>query len=172
MQYHVVQLLFAEQTLFVLWFDGETSGVLTDQNRLLFAQTVNPLINYADSNSLVLNTNSVTHFGNVDFNEALFWLDHPSPDVNCEYFLGVWNTLSDVLNSCDNSGHFLQQHENENGIHLYNKLFWGANLPGYTPTGKIDIPDWRFEDLCFLQSTLQTGCNELLNVIHQGRELV
>lgn len=171
MQYEIVQIIYANDVVFFLWFEEENPGVLSLQQRLVFSRAIAPLVNFADSNNLPLNSDSVSHFGHVDFTELLAWLDRPTPNINCEYFIDSWNMLSDILGSCDNSGVFLAQNQNDDNTHLYNKLFWGANFPGYTPSGKINIPDWSFEDLCLLQSLLRTACDELAEVIQQGQEL-
>lgn len=171
MQYEIVQIIYANDEVFLLWFEEENTGVLSLQKRLAFSRTLASLVNFADANKLPLNSDSISHFGRVDFTELLTWLDRPSPDINCEYFIDCWNMLSDILGSCDNRGLFLAQNQNDDSARLYNTLFWGANLPGYTPSGKINIPDWSFEDLCLLQSLLHTACDELADVIQQGQEL-
>lgn len=170
MLYEIVQIIYANDRLFLLWFDDENTGVLTLQQHLVFSRSIAPLIYFSDNNDILLNRDSISHFAYVDFSELLSWLDNPTPDINCAYFVDSWNMLSDILESCATSGVFCSQSQNEDSRGLYNKLFWGANLPGYTPSGKINIPDWHFEDLCLLQSLLRAACHELAEVIRQGQE--
>ncbi len=40
---------------------------------------------------------------------------------------------------------------------IYQKVFWGNNLPAVTPAGKGFDPTWSEEDLIGIKAVLETG---------------
>ena len=171
MKYYICQIILNGNRLFVLWYENEINGVKTESNQLIYANNIPELLQYSEIKSLLVDINSITQYECLDFSNVEIWLNKPEAHINCEYFLNIWNILIDVISSKKSNSLFLDLAEDEKGIHIYNELFWGANLPGYTPPGKIHIPDWRLEDISKLQTILINGHEELTDIILSGREV-
>ena len=141
------------------------------QGQLVYSYTIATLLHYAELNNLTIDPSSINQYEVFDFSDLENWLNRPNASINCEYFLNLWNILVDTIASQNAPSYFLDIAEDENGIFIYNKLFWGANLPDYTPPGKIHIPDWQAEDISSLQTLFKIGLEELQEIIQNGLEL-
>jgi hypothetical protein len=169
--HYICQLLLNDDTFFVLWHANENNGVTMEKGQLVYARSIPPLLHYSESRNLTIDSNSITEYEYFDFNDIENWLHRPKASINCEYFLNLWNILVDTIASQHNPSLFLDLAEDENGIFIYNKLFWGANLPDYTPPGKIHIPDWQAEDIASMQTLFKIGLKELRDIIQNGMEM-
>lgn len=171
MTYYICQLLLNDDAFFVLWYGNEINGVKMEEGQLVYALSIPPLLHYGELKNLGIDSNSITQYELFDFNDIENWLNRPNASIRCEYFLNLWNILVDTIASQNNHSLFLDLAEDENGISIYNKLFWGANLPDYTPPGKVHIPDWQPEDISSLQNLFKIGLKELSDIIQNGIEM-
>ena len=171
MKYYVCQIIFNGNSLLVLWYENEINGVKIENGQLVYANSIAGLLQYGKIKSLPVDTDSITQYERLDFSHIEIWLNKPDAHINCEYFLNIWNILVDTISSRGSDSLFLGLAEDEKGIHIYNNLFWGANLPDYTPPGKVHIPDWQLEDISKLQTILINGHEELSDIIQAGLEL-
>jgi hypothetical protein len=74
-----------------------------------------------------------------DLDWVAAWVDKPTKRVDCVRALLAWNLFDDVAASipaAEFGGKSAQS------ASIYQKLFWGNNLPSMTPTGKRYIPKW------------------------------
>ncbi|MBL4606263.1 MAG: hypothetical protein JKY01_00315 [Pseudomonadales bacterium] len=171
MKYYICQLIFKKDAVFILQYEDETNGVKMEDSQLVYVYNIPPLLQYGELKNLLIDSNSITQYEDLDFNELESWLEKPHATISCEYFLNLWNILIDTLASQNDPSLFLDLAEDEDGILIYNKLFWGANLPEYTPPGKIHISDWQLADISNLQAIFKSGLEELKVVILNGLEL-
>jgi hypothetical protein len=87
-----------------------------------------------------------------DFDSLARWCEQPSAEtIDCSEFLNAWNMLGDAgtLPTRDL------------GKRVYDKLFWGNNLPAVTPPGETYIPEWSLEEVRKLQSILRSPIDRL-----------
>jgi len=169
--YYICQLLLNDDAFFVLWYGNESNGVKMEKGQLVYAHSIPPLLHYGELKNLGVDSSSIAQHDFFDFNEIEGWLNRPKASINCEYFLNLWNILVDTIASQNNPSLFLDLAEGENGVFIYNQLFWGANLPDYTPPGKVHIPDWKAEDISSLQTLFKVGLKELKDIIQNGIEM-
>ena len=78
-----------------------------------------------------------------------------SLDIECQTFSDAWNLFTDVAASV---GELFDVHHPESN-RLYDKLFWGCNLPSVTPAGKWYSPIWSAEELTQLHALMSVGLN-------------
>jgi hypothetical protein len=169
--HYICQLLLNDDAFFILWYGNGSNGVKIEKGQLVYARSIPPLLRYGESKNLSIDSNSVTQYEYYDLNDIENWLRRPKASINCEYFLNVWNILVDTITSQANPSTFLDLAEDEGGIFIYNKLFWGANLPDYTLPGKIHIPDWQPGDISSMQILFKIGLEELRGIIQNGIEM-
>ena len=73
--------------------------------------------------------------------------------IDCAEFLAAWNLFEDIshsLKSTFDPDHALTQK-------IYDKLFYGNNLPVITPEGKFYIPLWTGRELVIIHHVMKTG---------------
>jgi len=89
-----------------------------------------------------------------DLDWVASWVDEPTKRVDCVRALLAWNLFDDVAASVTAAGFGVK---NERSKSIYEKLFWGNNLPSMTPAGKKYIPKWSREEIGSLADVLKTG---------------
>lgn len=74
--------------------------------------------------------------------------------VDCETFLNAWNLFSDLATTVQGrTAHTDGQREGR----IYDKLFWGNNLPALTPPGKHYEPIWSKSEVGKMRNVLKKG---------------
>ncbi|MEO5877731.1 MAG: hypothetical protein ABIS86_09110 [Streptosporangiaceae bacterium] len=149
----------------LVWFceDAEPDGVIVNDGRLVSHADLDGLYDYARVTGLRLVDD--TELSWVDLDAIAFWTvvgDEVEPD--CVELLNAWNLFSDAAHSL---GVPLQVRSAALD-QVYDKVFWGNNLPMMTPVGESFEPTWSDAELLMLRETMNRG----LDVIRQGLRAV
>lgn len=88
-----------------------------------------------------------------DFVPLVDWLRNPLPEtVNCHVFNMAWNLLNDI---CETIPWLTEPFRKYPYDVVYDKLFWGLNLPAVTPEGKHWTPVWRHSQVTLLRRVMR-----------------
>ena len=80
------------------------------------------------------------------------WLENPEGSaIDCKLVLEAWNLFDDVASSIE-----FEWISQEADV-VYDKLFWGNNLPAVTPPGKRYDPIWSDDEVETLRKILGDG---------------
>ena len=82
--------------------------------------------------------------------------------VDCNVVLGLWNIFLDLHNTVGKS--FVGDREEFDKI--YEKLFYGNNLPTINPTGEKYIPSFSEDEIALIKKLLKGGINMLWKTVH------
>ena len=87
-----------------------------------------------------------------DLDSAVRWLD-AGAEPDCGLLLAIWNLAGDVARGVN------QAFEDRGGMldDVYNKLFFGSNLPSMTAPGEQYQPEWTEEELALLRVMIETA---------------
>jgi len=84
------------------------------------------------------------------------WRIAHGTEIKCVQALDAWNLFRDVAASVQAKGaEFAKLDRNEPLI--YDKLFWGNNLPAMTPEGQSYVPQWTLQETQLLAAVLSAG---------------
>jgi len=136
----------------LIWFNGEPDGVIVDANgKVACFLNDEDLLRYASS----LNLSVKTEEPNLhDLDSVASWLKTENVEtVDCNVFLAAWNLFDDVSRSV--GGDFDADRKKTRKI--YEKLFWGTNIPVVTPEGKSYTPIWSKRELKTIRKVLGEG---------------
>ena len=78
-------------------------------------------------------------------------------------FLAVWNLFGGIARSSPDAGASFRAQDGHLGA-LYEKLFWGNNLPAITPEGEHVTPEWSSAEVTSLGRVLREGLDLLVRV--------
>jgi len=157
--YSICKFQLDGQQRFFIWYMDEKDGVVVDENcQFIIFKSELDAAHFASSRELPLEDGAPVFF---DLEQVSTWCKLPTADaVDCEGFLNAWNLLDDISSSCNEFpspfGH-ISKREND----LYDKLFYGNNLPSITPAGEHYEPEWTEEEIKRLNRVLQLGLVEL-----------
>jgi hypothetical protein len=101
--------------------------------------------------------------GEYDFDKIAAWCSGPAAEtIDPVSFLNTWNMLDDALRvpSGVRSLYDATSHRPE-ANHIYEKLFYGNNLPAITPHGAHYEPIWSPEEVERMAHIYRLGLAEL-----------
>jgi hypothetical protein len=96
-----------------------------------------------------------------EFDRIRAWCAAPDPaGVDCRAFLDAWNFLDDLtgLHAGADTPHTRLSRA---AARVYDKLFWGNNLPAVTPPGERFEPSWSPEELAAISGVFESGLGVL-----------
>jgi hypothetical protein len=148
---------------YLIWYGDDVDGVVIDSETGQIVVFSNPscLRNYAENLGMQLANEDLSLY-NLDTIQS--WLKTPTnKTVDCVSFLNTWNLFADVAASISDSN--FDSDSFANGLKpyrqktnkIYNKLFWGNNLPTVTSPSKHYEPIWTTKEVKILVEVLKYG---------------
>lgn len=149
--YYAVQFNDEKIIKYVIWYNGEKDGIVCKNGKLLFFDSVKLLKEFcSDEKILLSNTDEPPVI--YDLGYLKNWLRSPDNDFDCSEMLDFWNIIADALKNTESD--FIGDCEDEDIDSLYDKLFYGCNLPSYNTSDEKYIPEWTNEEIELLQKVL------------------
>lgn len=163
-EYYPINIIINTKSHYCLWFSHDLTsnddntindGLITELCKVktfsakedLIAYTKNAGLKYIDQEAI------------YDFDQAIKWLQSKKA-INCVYFLDLWNMVGDIANSLNIN--FIGNKRTKHISKIYDKLFWGCNLPAITPEGKEYIPIWTKKEIGIFTKIIK----DELRIIH------
>lgn len=136
---------------YLIWFTDEEGGVITDANGKVpcFLKTED-LFCYASSLNLPIVAVEPL-LPDLDF--VASWLKTKDEMADCKKLLNAWNLFEDVSHSV--GGNF--DIDRKLTVNIYEKLFWGNNIPVVTSVGEKYEPKWSKRELKITREVLANG---------------
>jgi hypothetical protein len=137
---------------YLIWFSNDVDGVVTQADGTVPSfHNQDALCTYAIARQIMLDEmEPLLH----DLDVVAQWLRRSfSAEVDCDAFLTAWNLFADLAISVN--GDF--DRERKRTQHVYEKLFWGNNLPAVTPPGKHYTPLWSDDEVLLMREVLTNG---------------
>jgi hypothetical protein len=95
-----------------------------------------------------------TDWSGLDLNKLHKWLSKPTKKrISCVRFLNLWNIFDDFATQLHlefDPNHIATQN-------VYDKLFFGSNMPSVTPKGQFYAPIWSDDEVEQIQRVLEAG---------------
>jgi hypothetical protein len=154
--YYALWYRLATADSYLIWYSNDTDGVVVNADGFVPSfRSITALEAFAATLDIELDVETpVIH--NLDVLKR--WLGEPkNSTVDCVVFLGAWNLFVDVARSTHANAASIFLKREEDGFDLYDKLFWGNNLPAMTPEGHTYIPLWPNDQIARMQEILAVG---------------
>lgn len=149
MEYYIVKFLFEAETIYAIWYSSDADGFVIDSNNKVMAfKDKSKLLQYADKQGIAVNDEG-TEF---DCAEAKYF---ENEELKCSDILDLWNIVEDIARSLKVKFEICEDVQSVNKI--YDKLFYGCNLPAVTPEGKTYIPIWSELEMYILREVVRKG---------------
>lgn len=162
MQYQLCLLRLAGQAGYFVWTtdregDAPDAVVVVDGQIPVF-ERASAAHAFARGRGLIQEETAPTLF---DFDRLATWCRQPDVvAVDCEGLLNAWNLFGDIPRETDSN---LFAHVDRGANHVYDKLFWGNNIPAVTPAGESYTPEWSSAELTLLRQVVELGLNDFAN---------
>ncbi|HAX78565.1 MAG TPA: hypothetical protein DCY88_22715 [Cyanobacteria bacterium UBA11372] len=156
-QYFILWYRLDGVNAYLIWYTNDCDGVLVDSGKVICFKSISLLRRYAEGCGLYIEEEEPI-FQELD--PVKNWLYNPSKtEINCNIFLSVWNLFIDIASSVQDVA--FDRDRDKTDI-VYEKLFWGNNLPSVTPRGQHYTPTWTDDEVETLQEVLAYGLNMFL----------
>ena len=144
-------------TGFCIWFtdENEKDGLLCDgKNKILCFADKNTALQYLAENNLRLHNDEISQY---DFDKLAQWINSDDINVDCVEILNFWNMLTDFAYTVGVK--FKGDRQNRITRLIYEKLFFGNNIPASKPKGFTEdyIPDWDLKQINKIKSVMKNG---------------
>lgn len=139
--------------LYLIWYCADWSDgvVMTGDNKVAAFPTLDHLQSFAKQSGISLNHPSPEMF---DFDQIARWIQSPREfEPDCKLLLDAWNFFRDIQTSVLPERRKLDKQT----YRIYQKLFWGNNLPAVTPQGCHYTPVWSGKELYRVKTVLSFG---------------
>jgi hypothetical protein len=152
---------------FVVWYstDGHDGFVRLSNENLLVTTSNADLQARVAQLGFSLEPEHVTDY---DFDFVRAWCNTPITEgVDCLAFLNAWNFFDDLaeIHTKPETHHARLSREASD---VYDKLFWGNNLPATTPVGEQYEPSWTTGELEMMRQVLESGLS-LIEIEFQAK---
>jgi hypothetical protein len=157
-QHYLCEFRLGGKRLYVVWYSDTRDGLLVSTNRTLVSfESPEQARAYASSHAIALESQHMSVF---DYDLIESWCGRPlSERIDCGEFLNAWNMFADVASSLEGVSEFVAA--NAGMTDIYEKVFYGNNLPSITPEGQHYKPTWSVEEVKALADLLSLGLQEL-----------
>jgi len=98
-----------------------------------------------------------------DFDSLQAWCKSGESVHDCSMLLDAWNMLADLPHAGS-----LFHGADARASHLYEKLFFGCNLPDVTPLGEHLVPTWDASETADLKHLLLLGLAEFRSRLYRS----
>ncbi len=134
---------------FTFWYTDDIDGFLLNENK-----KIRTFSNRTEAKSFA----QTYGFKMIDeaviiSSDIVFTLD--TETLNCDVILTYWNILSDVAMSVNRQ--FLGDSRTEEIQKIYNKLFYGCNLPAIKKDGDDFLPIWSEKEVQKIVEVIENG---------------
>ena len=156
--YYICQFYLSKMSYFIIWYSDEQDGLLLDHSgKIASFGTLAHAKTYAKKNGISIIPKPVPVY---NFDVISTWCLKPLPDlIKCELFLNTWNMFSDVAATIGSRSIFATA---DRGLYtIYDKLFYGNNLPAITPEGMSYVPEWSTTEAEEIAKIFKAGLQDL-----------
>jgi hypothetical protein len=162
-EYYACSVRIRGEDIHVLWFTNDMDGLeRTDSGSIRHFDDLDQVRAYCVANEIDLSTPATKY----DLDQILLWSRSPIEPLNCPEVLNTWNFLMDAQQASDSNE--LLQHADRRAGGIYDKLFFGSNLPSVTPEGQEYQPAWSVDELQTLSSLLTRGIHAFVQNINSS----
>ncbi len=148
----ICQFKLGCQNRYFLWYSGKKDRVfLNPQRKVKVFSSRKSVLSFAKRHSLQL---AKVDLYSYDFNRLSKWLMHPTAkSIRPNIFLSYWNIFDDVAFSTKHI--FDPNHQKTKKV--YEKLFFGSNLPSVNRSENKYHPTWSLKEVNLISQVLQIG---------------
>jgi len=148
--YYLAEFRYAERSYFCIWYNDEVDGFYTENDKLIHFDSLDEAKKYSDEQA-------ITYSDEVSLDDMVKVQEWVSAgiggDVDCHLLLVFWNSVHDLAATIKR-----EYIGNERVYtHVYEKLFYGNNLPTINTSGREYIPEWTDEEVLDLKQVIGAG---------------
>lgn len=150
-EYYILWYQLDSKNSYLIWFStDEQDGVFVNKRNIVPSfDTIEALRQHAELKEINLKEEE-PRLINLDVVQK--WLKEKITTIeDYNEFLDAWNLFEDVSKSISADFH------KSGNSDIYERIFWGCNIPVITPEGESFTPTWTEKELEIIRETLSFG---------------
>ena len=142
---------------YCILYCGDNDGLFCDENkRILSFSNINTALLYLSQKNL--SSDDDVDITTCDFDSLGAWAAGNHSAVNCADTLYFWNLFTDIASTTGKK--FKGDKKNKLMNLIYDKLFYGNNLPSIKPEDAMDyVPIWDSKQINIIKAVMADGVN-------------
>lgn len=149
----------------LLWYSDDVDGVIVGSDgRLVTFDSTDSAVAYAQTRGLSLSADAPVVY---DLDQLRAWTSSNTQAVDCRALLDCWNLFADVAECVPEHGDAFRAQDRA-GSSVYEKLFYGNNLPAITPSGRAYEPVWSEAEIAQLSAVARAGIELMQEALAGG----
>lgn len=155
---YIIKFKIKQEEYYTFWYTDDVDGFLLESNEKLksFASEKEAK-RFAEDNKFKLDNEILLISSDILISLKMEELD-------CNLVLTYWNIMSDMAQSVH--GKFLGDSEDDEVQSIYNKLFYGCNLPALKKDGEDFSPKWNGYEKNWIVKVIENGFELLLKALN------
>lgn len=140
---------------FTLWGEeaDDIDRYVIDDGRLVYWKSLSELESYIAKQGISLRELGGQEMFKLDLDKVAHWVKHPTKHIEPNMFNDAWNFAGDLEATIPFG--FKKNDLQKETLKIYNKLFWGLNLPAVTPKGRYYVPTWKHREVLILRDVMR-----------------
>lgn len=156
--YYIVEFLIDKKSHFCIWNSDETDVFWTEKDKIRYFTKITELQHFCEKEKVPIDEEVITY----DVNKLIELLDGYEREIDCNFCIDMWNIFHDCAYSVGQKFYGDKKKLN----HVYNKLFYGLNLPAVNTSSEKYIPEFSASEKEELIRVLKAGLSLLLKQFH------
>jgi len=154
---YIIEFNIKQREYYTFWYTDDTDGFLLENNEKLksFASEKEAK-RFAEDNKFKLDKEILLISSDILINLNL-------EEFDCNLVLTYWNIMSDIAQSVHSQ--FLGDSKDDEVQSIYNKLFYGCNLPALKKDGEDYLPKWNEIEKKWIVKVIENGFELLLKAL-------
>jgi hypothetical protein len=150
-QYYICWYLLDKKHRYLLWCSDDEDSVFIEKGKVPVFPTQDQARAYAAMKNITIEPEEPLLY---DLDIIARWLDDPkAEEVDCCAFHAAWDFFDDLSTAVS-----VKFDLNRKLAHkVYDKLFYGLNLPSATPRPKQYVPSWTEPEVRLLKKAMTAG---------------
>ena len=149
--YYTLWFRLDQRDGYFIWISNEPDGVVLNSDKMIVVyRDFVSFTAYTIQSGVPLEQESpILH----DLDVVQTWLSNPQHNtIDCRAFLAAWNLFDDIRASVEPVSDSICASAGAEDI--YDKLFFGNNLPAITKEGMTYIPEWTSDNVAVIADIL------------------
>ena len=146
--YFKLLFIYKNKELYTLWYSNDIDGLLNENNKIKYFNTENNLTNYAINKGIKIQPDKITVY-NIDDIQKI--IQSKGKVIDCEKVLNLWNIIADIAKTIGTSFYG----DKDEITHIYDKLFYGNNLPAICEGNEMQPPIWDEKEISIIFKVLE-----------------
>ena len=152
-QFYPVTYISGQEMFILVWYSNDQDGVFIDERgHIPVFRDISRSLAFMTPLGIEL---TIEESEPYDLDRLRAWLEDPHGQIDCSNVLNIWNLIDDIMRSYGLAQDYREEYDEADAI--YDKLFWGCNLPSVTPEGEHYAPDWSETERSVMACVLGEG---------------